>query len=140
MTKKQINDGLIKTIQLYPTEFCVDIWICNNQKNLSNHFHNRYGASEEFYFEDTLPNQVAVINATDLSELKGETRIVMNVNSFDTSIIVHELNHVFYHLCKILHVELTFDNQEWHSYMLEYMFNNCKDDGTFKLYQNGVLR
>lgn len=132
--QKQIHEGLLKTIPLYPTEFRVDVWICDDKDKLCNHFHKRYGASIEYYEGDVTPNQVAVLNATDKSELKGETIIVMNVTSFKMPVIVHELNHVFYHLCKILLMDMTYDNQEWHSYMLEYLYSNCQDDGSFKPY------
>jgi hypothetical protein len=128
----KLSIGLFQEIPLYPTLFKVDVWVCNDLDNLSVYFHNRYGRSVEYYKEELTPNQVSSIETGDLCELKNETRIVMNVYSFNLSIMVHELNHVVYHLSKHCGLETNYESQEWVSYMLEYLVVRCSDRANFK--------
>jgi hypothetical protein len=131
---KAIEHGLIKEIKLLPTHFTADIWVCSNLDNLAKHFNQRYGASIEYYKDEISSNQCWTLAGTPKSELKGEKRIVMNVNSFDLGTIVHEVNHVVYHLGKICQLETTYNSQEWVSYMLEYIFNQCIEKETYVQY------
>lgn len=132
--EKAIEHGLIKEIKLLPTHFTVDVWVCSDLDNLAKHFNQRYGASLEYYKDEISPNQVWTLRATPKSELKGEKRIVMNVNSFDLGTIVHEVNHIVYHLAKLCQLETSYNSQEWVSYMLEYVFNQCIDKESFVQY------
>ena len=88
----------------------------------------------EYYKEETKPNSVWSLTSTDESELKGDKTIVMCIEGWDMAIIVHELNHVIYHLAKYCHLETNYDSQEWISYMLEHLFEQCQNDGSFKPY------
>ena len=134
MRKPKIKKALFKEIKLLPTKFSVDVWICDNLELIAKCYNKRYGASQEYYKEETKPNCVWSITSTDESELKGDKTIVMCVESWDMPIIVHELNHVIYHLAKYCHLETNYDSQEWISYMLEYLFEQCQNDGSFKPY------
>ena len=127
-----LNIGFFKTVPLYPTLFHVDIWICNNQDNLCEYFHKRYGASKEYYREELQSNQTTTITATLDSQLKGINTIVVNMDDWDNTIVVHEMNHVIYHLAEICGLEISTKSQEWISYMLEYLFNRCQNDGSFQ--------
>lgn len=124
--------GFFKSIPLYPTKFHVDVWVCNNLDNLSKYFNKRYGASIEYYKEETYQNQTFTLVATEESELKGIKTIVVNIDSWDLGVIVHEMNHVIYHLSKICKLETDYNSQEWISYMLEYLFEQCQNDGSFQ--------
>jgi hypothetical protein len=126
-----LSKGYFKSIPLYPTEFHVDVWICDDLDNLSVYFNKRYGASAEYYKEELSRNQVFTVVATSESELKGIKTIVANMDSWDAGTIVHELNHVIFHLSNICHLEIGYNSQEWVSYMIEYLFNRCKNDGSF---------
>jgi hypothetical protein len=106
-----LSKGYFKSIPLYPTEFHVDVWICDK--------------------EELSRNQVFTVVATSESELKGIKTIVANMDSWDAGTIVHELNHVIFHLSNICHLEIGYNSQEWVSYMIEYLFNRCKNDGSF---------
>jgi len=130
--KPTLDIGFFKEIPLYPTRFSVDIWVCNNQDNLAKYFKKRYGASVEYYKEEVAPNQVANLHSTIESELNGEVRIVMNVIDWDLNVIGHELIHIIYHLDKICNLGIDFHCQEWVSYLFEYLFERCKNDGSFK--------
>lgn len=116
-----LDKPLLKTIRLYPTLFEVDIWLCNNLDNLSKAFNNRYGASIEYYKEETYQNQCGTIDSKDNSELKGRKQIVINLDEFNITVLYHELIHVLYHLSKITHLETTYDAQEWIAYFNEYL-------------------
>ena len=123
--------GYFKSIPLYPTAFHVDIWVCSSLDNLCKYFNKRYGASIEYYKEETYQNQTFTLVATENSELKGIKTIVVNVDSWDMGVIVHELNHVIYHLSKICNLETDYNSQEWISCMIEYLFERCQNDGSF---------
>ena len=126
----------LKSIRLYPTLFHVDVWICSDLDLLANQFSRRYGASVEYYKEDLELNSTQDIKPTANSELKGDYTIVVNMQKLDLPTLVHELNHVFYHLLKIIGVKISMDNSEWHSYMLEYLYEETKDIKTFKMINN----
>lgn len=115
---------LLKEIPLYPTSFKVDVWI-GNINELPKLFHKRYGASIEYYEGMISHNQCMDLISTDNSELKGSHRIIVNMSRIVPGIVLHEMNHVIYYLSKITGVELNYQSQEWHSYMLEYLFNEC---------------
>lgn len=129
-----------KSIRLYPTDFHVDVWIGKDRDLLAETFHKRYGASVDYYKEELRENAVQTLSATEKSELKGDKVIVMNVQSLDLGILIHELNHVYYHLCDILHIPLHTEAQEWHSYMLEYLYNETRDIKTFKIIENELSK
>lgn len=115
----------LKTIPLYPTHFRVDVWLANNLSLLAEQFHLRYGASAEYYENSLTPNQCMHLISTSESELKGEHIIVVNMKNPSCYTLIHEMNHVVYYLAKLTNVELSFDSQEWHSYMLEYLYENA---------------
>lgn len=116
---------LFKSIPLLPTQYKVDVWICNNKSALASQFNKRYGASADYYNDILTPNQCSNIISTSTSELKGEHVIVVNIKAKIASIIIHEMNHVVYYLSKITGLELNYNSQEWHSYMLEYLYTEC---------------
>ena len=122
-----------KPIRLYPTLFYVDVWICDDKSYLAKVFNKYYGASVEFYEEEEIfDNYVGSISSKDNSEFKGDTRFVLKIIDLnDIGILIHELNHVYYHLCNKLNIELSFKSQEWHSYMLEYLYEESKEINTY---------
>lgn len=126
------NTGYFQEIKLIPTKFCVDVWVCNDMKQLSLQFNKRYGASAEYYYDETTRNQVCTLTATDKSELKGITRIVMNINSWNVAVIVHEIIHVVYHLSKQCQLDMGYDSQEWVAYYAEYLFEQMTDKKNYK--------
>lgn len=101
-----------KNIRLYPTEFEVDIWVCKDIEFLSKKFHDRYGASIEYYKDELRPNATQTVVSTLKSELKGDKIIIVNVETFNTGIFLHELNHVVYYLYNIIHADLHYSAQE----------------------------
>jgi hypothetical protein len=123
--------GCFKCIPLHPTLFHLDVWVCNDQDNLANYFNKRYGASVEYYLNENMPNATCSLTSTIDSELKGIRTIVVNVDSWDMGIIVHELGHVLFHLSKYSGLEIGQESQEWFCYMLEYLFEQCQNDGSF---------
>ena len=138
MSKNKLKIGYLKTIRLIPTLFIVDIWVCDDQDNLARYYSKRYGASPQYHIEQVSNNQVATIKSYRESELKGERRIVMNVDSWNMAYIVHEINHVVYHLAKECGIETNYESQEWISYMLEYLFEQCQNDGSFTTLENYI--
>jgi hypothetical protein len=140
MKKNSLKEGVFKEVRLFPMHTMLDIWICNNQNNLCKQFSQRYGNSIEFWKEELGSNQVMTFKSTKDSDLKGETRIVMNITSIDLNVMVHEYNHVVYHLAAVCNFSLTDDSQEWHSYMLEYLLENSYSGGDFKKYEYDQTR
>lgn len=116
---------LFKTIPLLPTQFSVDVWICNDKSALANHFNKRYGASVDYYIDNLTPNQCMELVTTNKAELKSTHTIVVNMTALKAPVVVHEMNHVIHYLSKITGVEINQQCQEWHSYMLEYLFIEC---------------
>lgn len=135
--KEALKKGYFKTIPLYPTAFHVDIWVCSDLDNLCKYFNKRYGASIEYYQDEINENQTMTLVSTRKSELKGIRTIVVNVDSWNMSTIIHELSHVIFHLSKICGMETNYNSQEWFCYMLEYLYSNCQNDSTFKIYDYG---
>ena len=127
--------ALLNQIPLYPTEFSVDVWVCKSKETLAECYHKRYGASVDYYREELKPNAVWSLTATKDSELKRYSIIVMNIESFNYPVIVHEINHVIFHLAKYCNVEINYESQEWVSCMLEYLFKHCTDKKSFEAYQ-----
>lgn len=132
MKKNKLEIGYFKEVRLIPTLFSVDIWVCSDSDNLAKYFNKRYGASTEYYKENYCNNAVEDITATESSEVGGEMRIVMHINSWDIPTIIHELNHVIHHLARRTGLGTNYECQEWTSYMLEYLFEQCQNYGTFK--------
>jgi hypothetical protein len=126
------KDILLQTIPLLPTKFKVDVWLCNDLKALSSHYDKRYAIRSSVFWNNASLNQVSTIEAGMDSLLKGEKRIVMNINRLSHGTIVHECNHIYYHLCKCIHTDANYDSQEWHSYMLEYLFESIINKKNYK--------
>lgn len=122
---------LFKEIPLLPTKFHVDVWVCNDITLLPEKFHKRYGASIEYYKDALINNSVVSLISTPDAELQSTQRIVVTIDNFDTNVIVHESNHVVYHLSKHCNLETDYNSQEWHSYMLEYIFEQCIDEKSY---------
>lgn len=135
--KKKLKTGYFKTIPLLPTAFSVDVWVCSDLDNLCKYFNKRYGASIEYYQDEISENQTMTLISTRKSELKGKKTIVVNVDSFNMGTITHELGHIIFHLSKICGMETNYSSQEWFCYMLEYLYTNCQNDGSFKIYDYG---
>jgi hypothetical protein len=127
--------AIIKTIRLYPTLFCVDVWICNDLEQLSKCFHKRYGAKSKYYKKILTPNQTCIIDSTDESELKGHRRIVVNMSEYDVLVLAHEIVHVLYKLNKCTDLELTKDSQEWQAYLTEYILEQSINKKSYKKYK-----
>jgi len=121
------------SIRLYPTLFHVDVWICSDLDVIASHFNKRYGSSTEYYKEDLRNNSTQDIKPTKDSELKGDYTIVVNIDKLDFGVLIHELNHAYYHLCEIIGAKTNKESSEWHSYMLEYLFNECKSLDKFEI-------
>lgn len=117
----------LKEIPLYPTKFFLDLWVSDDHELLSKRFSERYGAASDYYYEELSPNGVCTIESGKDTELKGETRIVMNIAEINHLVIVHEANHVLFHLSKQCGLEICWNSQEWTSYMLEYLFECCSE-------------
>lgn len=117
---------MLKTIKLLPTSWSVDIWLYEKKGELAKKFHKRYGASIEHYEEEYLQDAVFVLSSTKKSELKGVSQIVCIVTDKREKVLLHELNHVVYSLFFQIGISDYPTNQEWHSYYLEYLFEEVK--------------
>ena len=121
-----------REIPLYPTQFYVDVWVCEDRDLLAKHFKRRYDMSQDYFDDKISPNQVCDIEIGGKAKLCGHTRILMNVIKFDLPVIVYELNHVVYHLAALCGLKTNEETQEWVSYLLEYLFERCKNKDGFK--------
>lgn len=126
---------LFKTIPLHPTLFSLDVWVSRDKETLAKCFHERYGASVDYYIDEYKPNSVYRLTATKDSDWNGFKVIVMNVETFDLATIVHEINHVIFHLSAYTKIEICYESQEWVSCMMEYLFRHCADKKSFKEYE-----
>jgi hypothetical protein len=116
-----------KVVDLHPfSEWKLDVFIGGSDSQLNDIFKYRYGVDY-----DGTENCVYTIDSDMQSELKGHTRIVMRVQSFDTSIMVHELLHVLWHASKCIGFEMNYGTQEWQACMFEYLFDQCRDKKTY---------
>lgn len=118
--------ALLKEIKLYPTDFKLDVWVCDEVNYLTQCFEKRYGDQHSYYQSELVlhPNACRLIHSTETSEHKGNIIVVVNLEIFDLPTLVHELNHVIYKLIEITGLELV---TEWTSYLLEYLFKECSD-------------
>lgn len=113
-----------KEVCLYPTKFRLHVWVCDDRYILAGLFHRYYGATVEYYTENLSKNQVATIDSSSDSVSRGHTVIVMNLSRLDMSVLVHEINHVIYHLGSVCGVEITKSSQEWTSCMMQYIYDS----------------
>lgn len=120
---KKESKVYFKEIVLLPIHIKMHAWIVNDQERMAQLFHEAYGAEKEYYYDEITPFQVCVISSTDDSKFKGERIIVLNILKLDLKVLVHEINHVFYKLNKMIGQKMTQSNQEWHSYMLEHLYD-----------------
>lgn len=125
---------IFKEIPLLPTNYWLDFWCFDSKEEAVEEFSKRYGASKKYYKKWITPNQVCIIRSKYDSELHGEERIIMNVSEMTDFVIIHEIVHVIFYLCKHSHVEMGFNSQEWIAYMSEYIFNEIKKE---KVDKNG---
>jgi len=125
---------LFKEFRLFPTKFWVDVWVTTNQDKVCQLFSDRYGESKEYYLKELRPEMVSEIN---VATLDSETRIVVNLVSFDPGVVVHEAVHVFYHLQAITHLEIM--SQEWIAYFIQYVVDNILDEKSYKVMEDKML-
>jgi hypothetical protein len=118
-----------KVVDLRPfNEWKLDVFVGGTYDQLNEVFKARYGVE----YDDT-DNCVYSIESSMESELKGYKRIVMRLQSFDISVMVHELLHVLWHGSKWIGYEMKFESQEWQACMIEYLYTECKDRKTYEL-------
>lgn len=122
----------MKEVALYPSLWAVDVWVCDNPNQIAKAFHKRYGASVDYYLEENYPNRCIVISSTESSELKGRSQIILQVENFDMSVIVHELVHVMWAYAKQCGLEMNYKSQEWQAITFEYLYNECQPNSGFK--------
>ncbi len=125
------STGYFKQINLLPSEWQLDVWVCDNPHNIADAFSERYGASKEHYLEEFYPNQVTRIDSTDESILAGRTQVVMQLASFDKCVLVHELTHVLWHYAAACGLEMNYESQEWQAVLFEFLFKQCTDKKSF---------
>lgn len=106
-----------KEIKLYPTQWMLDVWICDDLYELADSFADCYGLSADYYQDALTPNQVCIIKKS------GVERIVMNIADATPSILAHELIHVIFKLSELSHVEICSDSQEWVAQMITYLWD-----------------
>ena len=116
-----------KQIQLLPTEFTLDLWICSDIDNLHNGYAKKYNKSADFFKEELTHNCTYSFICNDRYR-----HITIAVNSLDLGTIVHEAVHSVYHLSQFCKVGVGLESQEWVACMVEYIFNHAKD---FKSYE-----
>lgn len=122
-----------KEIRLLPTAFTLDVWVGQDYDRMAKLFKKRYGASKEYYIPELQSaNFVATIHGTKKSKIGESIRIIMVLEGFSPSILVHETTHVCWHLSNVCNVELNYDSQEWHACMMETIVEACLDKKTFK--------
>lgn len=112
-----------KELSLYPMEIKLHVWVLSNVEVMAELFHRHYGECPSYYKDNISPNQCAIISSTTNSLTKGETVIEVNISDLELKVLVHELNHVYYQLCEICSIDLDKASQEWHSYTLEYLYD-----------------
>lgn len=115
-----------KQIALLPTHFTLDVWICKDKEALCAAFSKKYSKSIEYIREELTPNQMWSFTGG------GYKHLVINVNSLDLGVIVHECTHAMFYLSNLCGIETKYESQEWVAYMMEYIFNQAKD---FKSYE-----
>ena len=117
------QDIFEKTYELFKQE---------EQQKKTDDFKSRLIEEQKQLEEKLQSNQTCTVVATQDSELQGIKTIVVNMDNWDNNTIVHEMNHVIYHLADICGLETGTKNQEWISYMLECLFARCQNDGSFQ--------
>jgi hypothetical protein len=115
-------------IKLLPTLWVCDWWLYDDEKTLYKQFEKQYGGTVEYYSRAIYQDACQVIGSTEKSLSKGNKVIVVNIKDKSDLCIIHEANHVIYELFKNIGIDDYFENQEWHSYYLEYIYDAVKKD------------
>ena len=112
-----------KQIRLIPTLFLLDVYVTTKTDKLNELFKECYGLTDDYLFQDPLtPNSVMTIYSSKDSKLKGQKRFILLLESLKKMpVVVHELNHIKWHLAKETNLEIVDDSQEWQSYFMEYL-------------------
>ena len=119
--KKKKTPFKMYEIQLPPTLYTMDLWLCNDLEGIPKAFSKRYGASTEYYKEEAISNNfAAIISPTPDAPLK-ETRLVCFLTDFSNLTVIHEANHIVYKLFKVIGQEICQEVQELHCIFLEYI-------------------
>lgn len=117
-----------KEVNLWPAnEWKLDVIVGGSFDDVNEFFKERYGLEY-----DHTRNCVYTIDSGTESLLKGHTRIVMRLQSLETSVMVHELLHVLWHASKCIGFEMNAGSQEWQACMIEMLYNECKDIKTYE--------
>lgn len=130
-----LNIGIYKSIRMIPTHINLDIYYCNNGDNLARYFAKKYGESYEYWRNKNIAYNdltIAEIAPNYDGDISNKQRIVIKLEEFKYSKILHEINHVYYSICKIIGMDLNQKSQEMHSYYLGYLFDECTNINSFK--------
>lgn len=134
-TLYNLNIGIYKSIKLIPTHINLDIYYCNNTDNLARYFSKKYGESYEYWRNcdlGSIPGYCLRIPINYDGDISNDLRLILLLNEFSYSNLVHEINHVYYHICDIIGMKLNQKSQEIHSYYLDYLFDECVNINSFK--------
>lgn len=103
----------------------VHVWVSSDFVFLDKAFYDKYGRDfRELGIKD--------VKCTTVFNWGGGTVVAIVIPNTDLGVLIHELNHAFYFLCKMKDLPTNFESQEWHSYYLQWFFNFFKDITTYQ--------
>ena len=115
---------ILKTIPLIPTEFDLDVWVCNDESKLIKRFKKRYGGTKSEYYDIVTANCMLRFDSSEDSEMKGKTVFVMILQELKDHVIVHEIVHLLWQMNERIGIEMNANSQEWQAYMSDYVFSS----------------
>ena len=109
-------------VQLFPTDFHLEVWFCNEIDQAATNFANRYQYDYQYWYDDLKKSGFDFVQ--DMNYQSDEKAvIVMNLGSKDVGVLVHECVHVFHHIAEIVGFDTSYEGQEFQAYFIEYVFN-----------------
>lgn len=102
------------------------VWVGGDLSVLNDHFIRTYSRTVEDL-------NICQQKFTTVFDFEGESIVVVGIPDLVGGDLLHEINHAYYFLCQIRDLLISFSAQEWHSYFLQWFFNQFKDENSYSL-------
>ena len=138
VSRSKLKKGLWQQIQLCPTDFVLDVWVCSDLNNLAEYFKKQYGAILECGTNPTDPQiggQCGFLHSASGTPCDPATQIYISVDDFDIPIMVHEISHAIDYLSDFTGLEMGMKATEWRAYMTQYLVEKCINPDNYKPYE-----
>lgn len=126
-----------KEIQLFPTEFYLDVLVTHQEKIALEFLQERY-------LDVPLEDKEQILDTVRVLPLGRsinlcEPRIVLTLSNIkDKAVLAHEIVHIIWALSDIVGFEMNTNSQEWQAHMMSFLFREIEGISKNKFFQENV--